>query len=211
MHTLTTPISLDEIALRKGTLAFLRGDMAHAQSTTHKRWRCHANQKDVSLKLFARQSGACGDRQEHYDESIDWNRRPYSCSKGWSARLHRIHRSGIWDGATSTWAIMMSALALFVEAKQAAQKAGTTSAELDWIINIGNVYLARSDYDAAEHEYQSAVSLAENSETAAQNPSALRISPLCPWQTQPGRLRRKIQRNCRSPRTCIAFRRGRFD
>jgi CHAT domain-containing protein len=156
------PDLLDEIALRKGTLAFLRGDMALAQIHYAQALEMSRRQQDEFLEAASLGSlGLVATAQEHYDESIDWNRRALQLARKVEAQDSIAYTLGNMGWSYIEMGDYDEALALFVEAKQAAQKAGTTSAELDWVINIGNVDLARGDYDAAEREYQNAVSLAD--------------------------------------------------
>jgi CHAT domain-containing protein/Tfp pilus assembly protein PilF len=155
------PDLLDEIALRKGTLAFLRGDMARAQIQYKQALEVSRQQHDAFLEAASLGSlGLVATAQEHYDESIDWNRSALQLARRVEAQDSIAYTLGNMGWSYIEMGDYDEALALFVEAKQAAQKAGTTSAELDWVINIGNVDLARGDYDSAEREYQNAITLA---------------------------------------------------
>ena len=65
---------LGEVALRKGTLAFWRDENKKAESAYHQTLQIAREQKDPYLQAAALGSlGAIATKQEHYDESIDWD------------------------------------------------------------------------------------------------------------------------------------------
>jgi CHAT domain-containing protein len=55
-----------------------------------------------------------------------------------------------------------NSLALFKQADIASAKAGSVSAQVDWEINIGNVYYQSHDYESAERGYRASLDLAKS-------------------------------------------------
>ena len=69
------PELLGQVALRRGTLAFVRGDPAAAQVEYLTALRIARSINDPFLEASALGNlGMNATKREHYDESIDWNR-----------------------------------------------------------------------------------------------------------------------------------------
>ena len=155
------PNLLGQVALRRGTLAFLRGNGLEAHSEYLKALGMARNLHDPYLEGSALGNlGLVTTQLERYDESINWNQQALDLSRTTGARgstaviLGNIGWSYIGMGDYDR------ALVLFEQADKASGETGSLSAQVDWKINTGTVYLALGNYDAAERAYQSALGIA---------------------------------------------------
>ena len=155
------PELLGQVALRKGSLAFVRGDPAAAQEEYLTALRIARSINDPFLEASALGNlGMNATKREHYDESIDWNRAALDLSQTIGAEGSKAVILGNTGWSYLEMGDYDHALALFRQADEASGKAGSLSAQADWEINIGNVYLAQGNYDAAQKAYQQALNLA---------------------------------------------------
>jgi CHAT domain-containing protein len=155
------PNLLGQVALRRGTLAFLRGNSSGAQSEYLKALGIARNLHDPFLEGSALGNlGLVATQLEHYDESIDWNQQAMDLSRTTGARGSIAVILGNMGWSYIGMGDYDRALALFEQADRASGEAGSLSAQVDWKVNIGNVYLARGNYDSAEKAYQSALGIA---------------------------------------------------
>ena len=106
--------------------------------------------------------GLVSTKLEHYDESIGWNQQALELSQTTGARGSTAVILGNMAWSYVGMGDYESALALFEKAEEASAKSGSLSAQLDWKINIGNVYLAQAKYDLAEKQYQDALIFAKS-------------------------------------------------
>lgn len=152
------PELLGEVTLRKGTLAFLRGDLPAAQREYRTALEIARRQNDAYLEVASAGSlGLVATKQEHYDESLDWNREALRLSERAGAQDSRAYILGNMGWSYVGMGDYDNALELFQQADGASAKSGALSAQVDWKVNLGNVYLAEGKYDLAESEYQSAL------------------------------------------------------
>jgi CHAT domain-containing protein/Tfp pilus assembly protein PilF len=155
------PELLGEVTLRKGTLAFLRGDFPAAQREYRKALEIARRQNDAYLEVASVGSlGLVATKREHYDESIDWNREALRLSERAGAQDSRAYILGNMGWSFVGMGDYDNALTLFQQADEASAKSGAFSAQVDWKVNLGNVYLAEGRYDQADSEYQNALVLA---------------------------------------------------
>jgi CHAT domain-containing protein len=155
------PELLGDVALRKGTLCFLQDDAVGAESDFHAALRIARQQKDQFLEVASLGSlGLIAAQQEHYDESIDWDRTALALSRSigdqgsegnilgnmaWS-----LFELGDYEGSAS----------LFRQAEDSASKQGNIGAELTWGVDIGALDFYLRDYSVAERETRKALDLA---------------------------------------------------
>ena len=98
--------------------------------------------------------------QEHYDEAIDW----------YKASLQVSGAAGVKDASAITFGNMgwsyfsmgdyEGALAYFNLANDASLQSGLPGDQIEWLINLGNVYYERRNYVLAESKYREALALA---------------------------------------------------
>ena len=153
---------LGEVALRKGTLGLLRDDLTEAQRQYLKALKRARDLHDSYLEAACLSNlGLIATNQEHYDESIDWNRQALVTSQANGARGATAVILGNMGWGYVKLGDYDNALALFQRADKESGETGSLSAQVDWKINIGSVYLALDNYDSAESSYQSALGIAQ--------------------------------------------------
>ena len=156
------PELLGEAALRKGTLAFLRGDMSQAQLDYHQTLEYAREQKDPYLEAAALGSlGLIDIRLERYDESIDWNREALKLSQSLGTQSSIAKILGNMGWSYIELGDFDTALTLRTQAEELSARAGQSGDRIYWLNGIGDIYLAKQQYDKAASIYQSALALAE--------------------------------------------------
>jgi CHAT domain-containing protein len=152
------PQLLGEVELRKGTLALLRTDTTAAESAYRSSLRIAREQNDRFLETAALGNlGLTATKQEHYDESIDWNREALRLSQALGAQASAASILGNMGWSYFQMGDYENALALFERAKQSSERAGATRAQIEWEINIGNVRYEERDFELAEAAYEEAL------------------------------------------------------
>jgi CHAT domain-containing protein len=155
------PALLGEVALRRGTLAFWRGDAALAESAYRSTLQLARARHDLFLETAALGSlGLAATKQEHYDESIQWNRQALDLSRTIGAKDSESYILGNMGWGYFEIGDYDRALEMLQRAEESSRKAGSTGAQIDWLVELGGVDYYLHDYDAAEHELQHAIALA---------------------------------------------------
>jgi CHAT domain-containing protein len=156
------PELLGEVALRKGTLAFLRDDLTGAQKEYLAALRIARDLHDSYLEAACLSNlGLVATKREHYDESVEWNRTALQLSQSTGAPGSKAVILGNIGWSYLEMGDYENALNLFQEADTASGKAGSISAQVDWKIGIGSAYYHRAQYESANHAYQSALAQAK--------------------------------------------------
>ena len=155
------PELLGHVALRKGTLTDYQGDLKTATTQYRIALQDARERKDSYLEASALGSlGLVTTEQEHYDESIDWNRQALFVSEhaGAKSLAAKIQLNTGW----SYFKIgdYERALAFFQQAEESAGAAGLVSDQVICRINVGAVEYYLRDNAAAERESQLALELA---------------------------------------------------
>ncbi|HXX20357.1 MAG TPA: CHAT domain-containing protein [Candidatus Acidoferrum sp.] len=159
----SSPNLLGEVALRKGTLAYWRGDMTSAESMYRDALQIARAQGDPFLEVAALGSlGLVATEEERYDESIDWNRAALTLSQSVGNKSSTAKILGNTGWAYFQLGDTESALDLFGRAAQASAEAGSMDDVLKWRLDIGDAYFAQRDFQAATDTYQNALQLARN-------------------------------------------------
>ena len=157
------PDLLGEVALKKGTLAWLRGDSDAARSGYLASLSVARTLHDSYLEANSLTNlGNVATKQEHFDESIDWNRAALQVMQSTDAPGARANILGNMGWSYLDLGDYENALALFQQADAASGKAGSLGAQIQWRLSIGNIHLARRDYGSAERAYQSALEVAKS-------------------------------------------------
>ena len=157
------PDLLGEVALKKGTLAWLRGDSDAARSGYLASLSVARTLHDSYLEANSLTNlGNVATRQEHFDESIDWNRAALQVMQSTDAPGAQANILGNMGWSYQELGDYENALALFQQADTASGKAGSLGAQIQWRLSIGNIHLARRDYGSAERAYQSALEVAKS-------------------------------------------------
>jgi CHAT domain-containing protein len=152
---------LGEVALRKGTLAFWRDENTKAESAYHKTLQIAREQKDSYLEAAALGSlGAIATKQEHYDESIDWDSQALRVSQsiGAQSSVAKILVNMGWS--YFELGDYERSRSLFQQAEESSGKAGLVSDQLICRTNVGAVDYYLHHYAAATTESNLALELA---------------------------------------------------
>ncbi|MGB9242945.1 MAG: CHAT domain-containing protein [Candidatus Acidiferrales bacterium] len=157
------PDLLGEVALKKGTLAWLRGDTDAARSEYLASLSIARSIHDSYLEANSLTNlGNVATRQEHFDESIDWNRAALQVMQSTNAPGAQANILGNMGWSYLDLGDYENALALFQQADAASGRAGSLGAQIQWRLSIGNIHLARRDYSSAERAYQGALDVAKS-------------------------------------------------
>jgi CHAT domain-containing protein/tetratricopeptide (TPR) repeat protein len=155
------PELLGELALRRGTLCFLRDDGAGAESAFHTALQIARQQKDQFLEVASLGSlGLIAAQEEHYDESIDWNRAALELSRSIGDRGSEGNILGNMAWSFFELGDYEGSANLFRQAEGSASKEGNIGAELDWSIDIAGIDFYLRNDSLAEEEIRKALGLA---------------------------------------------------
>jgi CHAT domain-containing protein/Tfp pilus assembly protein PilF len=156
------PVLLDEVALRKGTLALSVADTASAEREFRECLQLSRQENDPFLEASALGSlGVLATVREHYDEAIDWNSQALKVAQS-AGSQSSIVKIGINEG----WSYLEvgdfdNALSVFRQAADAAAQTGLLGNQVSAQTNIGNVLFEEKNFDAARAAYEAALVLAK--------------------------------------------------
>ncbi|HUA00463.1 MAG TPA: CHAT domain-containing tetratricopeptide repeat protein [Candidatus Aquilonibacter sp.] len=156
------PELLGDLALRRGTLCFLQDQSAAAESHFRAALQLARQQQDPFLQVASLGSlGLIAAQQEHYDESIDWDRAALDLARsiGDQGSEGRILGNMAWS--LFELGDYENSAALFRQAEESASKRGNIGTELAWSIDIGGVDSYLREFSLAEQETRKALSLAQ--------------------------------------------------
>jgi CHAT domain-containing protein len=159
------PDLLGEVVLTRGNLALFRNDYPAAEAAYRQALE-FAQDKNQTF-LISRALGSLGlisMRQEHYDESIDWDTQALAASRPLGARTAIEKILGNMGWSYYKMGDQEKAHSLFTEAKDDAAKTGVKSDEAIWLTNIGSIEYDERDFTSAERDYQQALALARQME-----------------------------------------------
>lgn len=168
------PDLLGEVALRRGSLAFLRGDTGEAEARFREALQTSRDDKNQFLEASSLGSLALiATRREHYDEAIDDNLSALTLSQSLQAKssVARILGNVSWNYVET--GDDDRALASFLEAEKASAQLGASRDQLVWLISIGRVYLNESNLSSAEDYFKRALTLAKQLNNNARAAEAL--------------------------------------
>ena len=155
------PDFLGEIALRRGTLCFLRDDSAGAESAFQIALRIARQQNDQFLEVASLGSlGLIAAQQEHYDESIDWDRMALGLSRSIGDQGSEGKIVGNMAWSLFELGDYESSVRLFRQAQESARKEGNIGVELTWSVDVGSLDFYLHNYSVAEEEIRKALGLA---------------------------------------------------
>ena len=155
------PELLGEVALRKGTLAYWRGDSAAAESEYHTALQISREQKGPFLEAAALGSlGLVALKREHYDESIEWNQAALRLSRTIGAQTSAARILGNLGWSYFVMGDYENALDLAQQAEESFGNAGLVGNQINWLINIGKADYYLGEYAAVEEKSLKALALA---------------------------------------------------
>ncbi|MFZ0884634.1 MAG: CHAT domain-containing tetratricopeptide repeat protein [Candidatus Acidiferrales bacterium] len=159
------PDLLGEVAISRGTLSLLLGNYPDAESAFHRSLEI-ARQRHQSF-LEAKSLGSLGlvaMRQEHYDESIDWDAQGLVASRSLGAAGAVAKILGNLGWSYYQMGDLDTAQSLFAQAEEASEKLGLIKDQYIWLSNIGLVSYTRRDLPVAESYFQRALEIARKLE-----------------------------------------------
>lgn len=157
------PALLGEVALRKGTVAFLQGSPARAESEYRRALTISLAQNDRFLEASALGSlGLAATRREHYDEAVDWDRAALQLSRSLGAQtsVARILVNLGWS--YFELGNYEEALSLFQESEGSFAQAGALAMQVTARSMTGLTYYYLRDYITAKEESKRALELARH-------------------------------------------------
>jgi len=155
------PELLGELALRRGTLCFLQDDGPGAESDFRAALRIARQQKDQFLEVASLGSlGLIAAQQEHYDESIDWDRTALALAQSIGDEGSEGNILGNMAWSLFELGDYQGSASLFRQAEESAAKHGNIGGELVWSVDISSLDFYLRHYSIAEEEIRRALSLA---------------------------------------------------
>ena len=145
------PELLGQVALRKGTVLFWDGKLGEARTAYLKALELARKEKNPYLEAAALGSlGLSASKEEHYDESVDWNRAALKLSESIGAQTSVARILGNMGWSYSELGDFESALMNYRQAEASAKRNGQIGDELYWRTGIASVYYLQRDYRSAE-------------------------------------------------------------
>jgi CHAT domain-containing protein len=145
------PELLGEVALKKGTIYFLAGDIPEAESCYREALEIARGLKDPFLEASALSGlGVVATRNERYDEAVEWNRSALDLSQSIGAIYSLAQILGNMAWSYRELGDFERALALYKQAIDASARSGLVEGQTYWLTGISTVYYLQHDYDAAE-------------------------------------------------------------
>ena len=145
------PQLLGQVALRMGTLADLRGDIPGATAAYREALRIARAQQDKFLETSALGSlGLVATEQEHYDESIDWNRSALQLSISAGARSSSARILGNMAWGYFELGDFDNALTFFKQAEAKSAESGLIGDRIYWLIGVAVAHRRQFDFNSAE-------------------------------------------------------------
>jgi CHAT domain-containing protein len=168
------PELLGDVALRTGTLDFLRGDIRGASAAYASALQIARERKDRFLEVASLGSlGLIATQQEHYDQAIDLNRAALGLSETAGAEGSKTNILGNMAWGLFELGDYNRSLELFRQAEEAAGKEGNRGAELNWKIDVGALDFYVHDYASAVSELRDALDLARKVNQPSEEAAAL--------------------------------------
>ena len=155
------PELLGEVALRKGTLYFYSAEPSRAEAEYRKALQSAQGAKDLFLEAAALTGlGVLATKEEHYDESIDWNRRAVQLAQAIGAGPSLAQALGNTGWSYFELGDYENALQYYQQAEETAERGGLIADRVYWLTSIAYVRHALHEYGAAEKLLRRALELA---------------------------------------------------
>ncbi|HUI53100.1 MAG TPA: tetratricopeptide repeat protein, partial [Terriglobales bacterium] len=157
----TAPSLLGEIALRRGTLAFLQDDSETARGFYHQALTLSRSEHDLFLKAAALGSlGLIATREEHYDESIDWNSQALRLSQLLGAQTSVARILGNLGWSHFELGDFDGALQLYEQGAELSKKSGLLNDQIYWMVGVATAHYAKHDYATARKDLEQVLAVA---------------------------------------------------
>lgn len=150
-----------ELALRRGTYYFIKGEMELAGKAYQKALQVAREQNDKFLETSALSGlGVVATKEGHYDESIDWNRAALELSQAIGARASLANILGNMGWSYTELGDFESALTYYKQAEDESVRSGLISAQISWLTSIAYADQGLHDDASAETILKQALPLA---------------------------------------------------
>jgi CHAT domain-containing protein/Tfp pilus assembly protein PilF len=152
-----------DVAIRQGILEMDLGRYRDAEVAFHETLSIAREHVLPDLEASALGDlGLVATKQEHYDESIDWNREAlrFAQSSGQGLAVPDILGNMGWS--YFQLGDFENALSYYKQAEEAAGRAGLVTNRVGWLNNIGTVYYEQRDYKSSEATMHRALDLARS-------------------------------------------------
>ncbi|MGB6470575.1 MAG: CHAT domain-containing protein [Candidatus Acidiferrales bacterium] len=154
-----------EVTAAQGGLQLDEGKYPLAGVSLRKALALARAQNNMSVQgVVLTRLGLLATRQEHYDESVDWNRQALAFAQSAGLKTTVPYILGNMGWSYFSLGDFEKALQQYRQAEDAASQAGLLKNQIYWGMSVGNAYFALHDYAAAESAYQKNLSLARNTD-----------------------------------------------
>lgn len=157
------PELLGELAIASGAVDFLQDDFNGAAAAYQDALQIARKQNDAYVQASALGGlGLLATKEEHYDESIDWNEAALQLAQSPDVQgsLNRILGNMAWN--YKKLGDLDAALTFYQRAGDVAARAGFVEAQIYWLTGTADVYYERHDYIAAEKALSEGLGLARS-------------------------------------------------
>jgi len=155
------PSLLGEVALRRGTLAFLKDDSVAAKDAYRETLSLSRAGHDPYLEAAALGSlGLIATREERYDESIDWNSQALRLSESLGAQASVARILGNLGWSHFELGDFDGALDLYQQGAALSKQSGLLNDQVYWIVGVATVHYAKHEYATANRDLEQALAVA---------------------------------------------------
>lgn len=155
------PELLGEVALRKGTVHFMREETSSAEADYRKALQLAREQKDQFLEVSALTGlGIAATKAGHYDESIDWDRSAAELARVIGATGSLAKTLGNTGWSYAELGDYENALTFYKQAEEVAARNGLVASQARWLASIAYADQGLHDYADAERVLDKALRLA---------------------------------------------------
>lgn len=157
------PQLLGDITMSRGSLEVHEQKYEGAEADFHRALAIATEQKSAFHQAVALGNlGLVTTKEEHYDESIDWNRRALETSRSLGAKGSEAEILGNMGWSYFQLGDFENALALTNQAEEASVRAGMLGDRAYWLSQIGVYYFAQRDYRSAESALRQSLALSQS-------------------------------------------------
>ena len=157
------PDLLGEVLLRQGTLAWSRHDFQLASSRYQAALQEARERKNPVLEAASLGNlGLTTASQQHYDESLDWNRQALAKALAIQAPGYATVISFNIGWSYRELGDYESALDLFEQMRSSAQRSQNLRVQIEVLLNSGVIYHQQHNYELAKSAFQSALAISDS-------------------------------------------------
>jgi CHAT domain-containing protein/tetratricopeptide (TPR) repeat protein len=155
------PELLGEIAIRRGTVRYLAGNIKQAEADFQKSLQIARELKDPFLEAAALESlGVVATQREHYDEAIEWDRTASQVARSVGAQRLLAEIDGNMGWCFRKLGDFENALSLYNQAEETSTRLGLVGDQIYWLTGIANVHYEQHQYASAQTVLDQALNMA---------------------------------------------------